>query len=244
MCGASTRTRSVSRSPCSWLPAVWLVLTPIPPSLQRTSARTPGAARTSAATTTLGSTCVCTRASRCPRAAACNINVRIAVCVGDIFVTTFTSLLLSLLGPPCALSLDLSPFTGFGSLHRRGRVSSLRWFTTWDEWSRPSSLHAFFPSASLHDHYFVSSLAAACPVLFALRFGCVCVCVCARCEVLDSAPVSLAVCCVSYRVLYLYLYPYPSFPLYAIAPVYDITIPMVLVPVHDSKKRRRRVPPR
>ena len=178
MCGASTRTRSVSRSPCSWLPAVWLVLTPIPPSLQRTSARTPGAARTSAATTTLGSTCVCTRASRCPRAAACNINVRIAVCVGDIFVTTFTSLLFSLLGPPCALSLDLSPFTGFGSLHRRGRVSSLRWFTTWDEWPRPSSLHAFsFLLLARSLFRFFASCCLPCFVRDSL-WMCMCMCMC------------------------------------------------------------------
>ena len=60
------------------------------------------------------------------------------------FSVSLRPLSLSLL-PSCPLSGFLSPFAGSGSLHRRGRVSSLRWFTTWDEWPRPSSLHDFFP---------------------------------------------------------------------------------------------------
>lgn len=69
MCGASTRTRSVSSPPCLLVFCVAHADVAMSPS-QRTSARTPAVARTSAVTTTSGSTCASTRASRCPRAAA------------------------------------------------------------------------------------------------------------------------------------------------------------------------------
>ena len=216
MCGASTRTRSVSSPPCLLVFCVAHADVAMSPS-QRTSARTPAVARTSAVTTTSGSTCASTRASRCPRAAASDGGER-SVCQRhfrfryDLYVS-----LSSLRAPSpdfCLLSRALGrfidedgcpPYDGLrhGMNGHDPPVSMI------------SSLSRFLLARSLFHFASLRSVACCCCCLCVSSFAlwmCMRMCMCMMLRGLDSAPVSPAVHCVSYRLLYLYLYPYSSRP--------------------------------